>query len=203
MEKIILKLPVIYQYIYENIYDSDTLNYNKHAEKTWKFIKKHDELNLISKFNEKPDFINFDLYSSNNSDEDNTTSDLNYYNNSINPYDIKNPYIDEDIYNKNDSFIVFSINELLELLKFNNEEIDLNNEEKEEISNFIISILMSVIHRREYSNEINEMIEDFIEKYENKETTKEEKEIFDYLFLFTEEKENPFDFIYDYTNDIS
>ena len=60
MEKIILKLPVIYQYIYENIYDSDTLNYNKHAEKTCKFIKKNDELNLISKFNEKPDFINFD-----------------------------------------------------------------------------------------------------------------------------------------------
>ena len=152
-QNLLQKLPVIYQYIYENIYDSDILKYNKHAEKTWDYIKCNDEFNLISKINEKPSFynlLNYDKDSENTIEYESFSLDSETGNFILTPYDIQNPYIDEDIYNKNNSFVVFSVNKLFELLDYENEEIILDKKEKKIVKKFLISILTCIKERKEF-----------------------------------------------------
>lgn len=199
-QNLLKKLPVIYQYIYENIYDPDIIEYNKHAKKTWDYIKNNDEFNLISKINEKPSFYNLfncEINSDNNIEYESFSSDSESSNVVLTPYDIQNPYIDEDIYNKNNSFIVFSVNKLFELLDYENEEIILDKKEKKIVKKFLISILTCIKERKEFSSEIQEMFDNFTDKNLDC-TSKEKKEIFEILNLFMDEKENPFNFIYDY-----
>ena len=199
-QNLLQKLPVIYQYVYENIYDSDIIEYNKHAKKTWDYIKNNDEFNLISKINEKPSFYNLfncEINSDNNIEYEIFSSDSESSNVVLTPYDIQNPYIEEDIYNKNNSFIVFSVNKLFELLDYENEEIILDKKEKKIVKKFLISILTCIKERKEFSSEIQEMFDNFTDKNIDC-TSKEKKEIFEILNLFMDEKENPFNFIYDY-----
>ena len=202
-QNLLQKLPVIYQYIYENIYDSDTIEYNKHTKKTWEYIKNNDEFNLISKINEKPSFYNLfncEINSDNNIEYESFSSDSESSNVILTPYDIQNPYIDEDIYNKNNSFIVFSVNKLFELLDYENEEIILDKKEKKIVKKFLISILSCIKERKEFSSEIQEMFDNFTDKNLDC-TSKEKKEIFEILNLFMDEKENPFNFIYDHVKE--
>lgn len=105
-----------YAEIKKNLYDYDMIEYNDFVAKEWKRKEENDEFNLICQANQIPyeDYY----YGSSESEEEEEDSEVSSPEsetpNLINPYRICNPYIEEDIYNKNDDFIIQAIKYLLE-----------------------------------------------------------------------------------------
>lgn len=83
-------------YIMRYIYDYDTIDYNDYVSKEWKRKEKNDEFNLKS-------------YEWIKNDSDSEEEEIE-----INPYKMFNPYIEDDIYNKDNSFIVEALQTFIE-----------------------------------------------------------------------------------------
>ena len=83
-------------YIMRYIYDYDTIDYNDYVSKEWKRKEKNDEFNLKS-------------YEWVKNDSDSEEEEIE-----INPYKMFNPYIEDDIYNKDNSFIVEALKTFVE-----------------------------------------------------------------------------------------
>lgn len=75
-------------YIMKYIYDYDTIDYNDYVSKEWKRKEKNDEFNLKS----------YEWVKNDSGSEEEEIE--------INPYKIFNPYIEDDIYNKDNNFII-------------------------------------------------------------------------------------------------
>lgn len=83
-------------YIMRYIYDYDTIDYNDYVSKEWKRKEKNDEFNLKS-------------YEWVKNESDSEEEEIE-----INPYKMFNPYIEDDIYNKDNSFIVEALQTFIE-----------------------------------------------------------------------------------------
>lgn len=173
------------EYILDNLFDYDTIKYNNHSNKTWEYESKNDNLNIISNYNKKPVFYNICSYSSSDSEnEDYTDTDNDYENidkeyliQDINPYKLFNPYIDIDIYNKNNTIFLYIVKTLFEIL-YNYNIIDcLNTSELKQLNNLLIDMFYVMKLRKSYSYELEDYFENIIILYENNELTKYQKNI--------------------------
>lgn len=195
------------EYILNNLFDYDTIRYNKHANKTWEYESKNDNLNVISNYNKKPVFYNICNYSSSESENEeysDTNSDTNtdyentdkeysdidnnkntdcentdkeYLFQDINPYKLFNPYTDIDIYNKNDTTFLYIVKTLFEIL-YNYNIIDcLNTNELKQLINLLIDMFYIMKKRKRYSYELDDYFENIIIFYKNNELTKYQKNI--------------------------
>ena len=193
------------EYILDNLFDYDTIKYNNHSNKTWEYESKNDNLNIISNYNKKPVFYNICSYSSSDSEnEDYTDTDNDYENidkeyliQDINPYKLFNPYIDIDIYNKDNTTFLYIVKTLFEIL-YNYNIVDcLNTSELKQLNNLLIDMFYVMKLRKSYSYELEDYFENIIILYENNELTKYQKNIIkDVLSKST--KTNFYDFIDNY-----
>lgn len=177
------------EYILNNLFDYDTIKYNKHANKTWEYESKNDNLNIISNYNKKPVFYNICNYSSSESENEeysDTDSDTNtdyentdkeYLIQDINPYKLFNPYTDIDIYNKNDTIFLFTVKTLFEILYDYNITDYLNSSELKQLINLLIDMFYNMKKRKRYSYELEDYFENIIILYKNNELTKYQKNI--------------------------
>ncbi len=173
------------EYILGNLFDYDTIKYNNHSNKTWEYESKNDNLNIISNYNKKPVFYNICSYSSSDSEnEDYTDTDNDYENidkeyliQDINPYKLFNPYIDIDIYNKDNTTFLYIVKTLFEIL-YNYNIVDcLNTSELKQLNNLLIDMFYVMKLRKSYSYELEDYFENIIILYENNELTKYQKNI--------------------------
>lgn len=173
------------EYILDNLFDYDTIKYNNHSNKTWEYESKNDNLNIISNYNKKPVFYNICSYSSSESENEEYTDTDNDYENidkeyliqDINPYKLFNPYIDIDIYNKNNTIFLYIVKTLFEIL-YNYNIIDcLNTNELKQLNNLLIDMFYVMKLRKSYSYELEDYFENIIILYENNELTKYQKNI--------------------------
>ena len=173
------------EYILDNLFDYDTIKYNNHSNKTWEYESKNDNLNIISNYNKKPVFYNICSYSSSESENEEYTDTDNDYENidkeyliqDINPYKLFNPYIDIDIYNKDNKIFLYIVKTLFEIL-YNYNIIDcLNTNELKQLNNLLINIFYVMKLRKSYSYELEDYFENIIILYENNELTKYQKNI--------------------------
>lgn len=173
------------EYILDNLFDYDTIKYNNHSNKTWEYESKNDNLNIISNYNKKPVFYNICSYSSSESENEEYTDTDNDYENidkeyliqDINPYKLFNPYIDIDIYNKNNTTFLYIVKTLFEIL-YNYNIIDcLNTNELKQLNNLLIDMFYVMKLRKSYSYELEDYFENIIILYENNELTKYQKNI--------------------------
>ena len=173
------------EYILDNLFDYDTIKYNNHSNKTWEYESKNDNLNIISNYNKKPVFYNICSYSSSESENEEYTDTDNDYENidkeyliqDINPYKLFNPYIDIDIYNKDDTIFLYIVKTLFEIL-YNYNIIDcLNINELKQLNNLLIDMFYVMKLRKSYSYELEDYFENIIILYENNELTKYQKNI--------------------------
>ena len=173
------------EYILDNLFDYDTIKYNNHGNKTWEYESKNDNLNIISNYNKKPVFYNICSYSSSDSENEEYTDTDNEYENidkeyliqDINPYKLFNPYIDIDIYNKNNTTFLYIVKTLFEIL-YNYNIIDcLNTNELKQLNNLLIDMFYVMKLRKSYSYELEDYFENIIILYENNELTKYQKNI--------------------------
>ena len=191
------------EYILNNLFDYDTIRYNKHANKTWEYESKNDNLNIISNYNKKPVFYNICNYSSseseneeyididndyentdkeyfdidNNKNTDCENTDKEYLIQDINPYKLFNPYTDIDIYNKNDTTFLYIIKTLFEILYDYNITDYLNTSELKQLINLLIDMFYIMKKRKIYSYELDDYFENIIIFYKNNELTKYQKNI--------------------------
>ena len=173
------------EYILDNLFDYDTIKYNNHSNKTWEYESKNDNLNIISNYNKKPVFYNICGYSSSESENEEYTDTDNDYENidkeyliqDINPYKLFNPYIDIDIYNKDNTIFLYIVKTLIEIL-YNYNIIDcLNINELKQLNNLLIDMFYVMKLRKSYSYELEDYFENIIILYENNELTKYQKNI--------------------------
>lgn len=173
------------EYILDNLFDYDTIKYNNHSNKTWEYESKNDNLNIISNYNKKPVFYNICSYSSSESENEEYTDTDNDYENidkeyliqDINPYKLFNPYIDTDIYNKNNTTFLYIVKTLFEIL-YNYNIVDcLNTNELKQLNNLLIDMFYVMKLRKSYSYELEDYFENIIILYENNELTKYQKNI--------------------------
>lgn len=173
------------EYILDNLFDYDTIKYNNHSNKTWEYESKNDNLNIISNYNKKPVFYNICSYSSSESENEEYTDTDNDYENidkeyliqDINPYKLFNPYIDIDIYNKDNTTFLYIVKTLFEIL-YNYNIIDcLNTSELKQLNNLLIDMFYVMKLRKSYSYELEDYFENIIILYENNELTKYQKNI--------------------------
>lgn len=173
------------EYILDNLFDYDTIKYNNHSNKTWEYESKNDNLNIISNYNKKPVFYNICSYSSSDSENEEYTDTDNDYENidkeyliqDINPYKLFNPYIDIDIYNKDNTIFLYIVKTLFEIL-YNYNIIDcLNTNELKQLNNLLIDMFYVMKLRKSYSYELEDYFENIIILYENNELTKYQKNI--------------------------
>lgn len=173
------------EYILNNLFDYDTIKYNNHSNKTWEYESKNDNLNIISNYNKKPVFYNICSYSSSESENEEYTDTDNDYENidkeyliqDINPYKLFNPYIDIDIYNKDNTTFLYIVKTLFEIL-YNYNIIDcLNTNELKQLNNLLIDMFYVMKLRKSYSYELEDYFENIIILYENNELTKYQKNI--------------------------
>lgn len=173
------------EYILDNLFDYDTIKYNNHSNKTWEYESKNDNLNIISNYNKKPVFYNICSYSSSESENEEYTDTDNDYENidkeyliqDINPYKLFNPYIDIDIYNKNNTTFLYIVKTLFEIL-YNYNIVDcLNTNELKQLNNLLIDMFYIMKLRKSYSYELEDYFENIIILYENNELTKYQKNI--------------------------
>ena len=173
------------EYILDNLFDYDTIKYNNHSNKTWEYESKNDNLNIISNYNKKPVFYNICSYSSSESENEEYTDTDNDYENidkeyliqDINPYKLFNPYIDIDIYNKNNTIFLYIIKTLFEILYNYNIIGCLNTSELKQLNNLLIDMFYVMKLRKSYSYELEDYFENIIILYENNELTKYQKNI--------------------------
>ena len=173
------------EYILDNLFDYDTIKYNNHSNKTWEYESKNDNLNIISNYNKKPVFYNICSYSSSDSENEEYTDTDNDYENvdkeyliqDINPYKLFNPYVDIDIYNKDNTTFLYIVKTLFEIL-YNYNIIDcLNTSELKQLNNLLIDMFYVMKLRKSYSYELEDYFENIIILYENNELTKYQKNI--------------------------
>lgn len=173
------------EYILDNLFDYDTIKYNNHSNKTWEYESKNDNLNIISNYNKKPVFYNICSYSSSESENEEYTDTDNDYENidkeyliqDINPYKLFNPYIDIDIYNKDNTTFLYIVKTLFEIL-YNYNIVDcLNTNELKQLNNLLIDMFYIMKLRKSYSYELEDYFENIIILYENNELTKYQKNI--------------------------
>lgn len=173
------------EYILDNLFDYDTIKFNNHSNKTWEYESKNDNLNIISNYNKKPVFYNICGYSSSESENEEYTDTDNDYENidkeyliqDINPYKLFNPYIDIDIYNKDNTIFLYIVKTLFEIL-YNYNIIDcLNINELKQLNNLLIDMFYVMKLRKSYSYELEDYFENIIILYENNELTKYQKNI--------------------------
>lgn len=173
------------EYILDNLFDYDTIKYNNHSNKTWEYESKNDNLNIISNYNKKPVFYNICSYSSSESENEEYTDTDNDYENidkeyliqDINPYKLFNPYIDIDIYNKDNTIFLYIVKTLFEIL-YNYNIIDcLNTSELKQLNNLLIDMFYVMKLRKNYSYELEDYFENIIILYENNDLTKYQKNI--------------------------
>ena len=173
------------EYILDNLFDYDTIKYNNHSNKTWEYESKNDNLNIISNYNKKPVFYNICSYSSSDSENEEYTDTDNDYENidkeyliqDINPYKLFNPYIDIDIYNKDNKIFLYIVKTLFEIL-YNYNIVDcLNTNELKQLNNLLIDMFYVMKLRKSYSYELEDYFENIIILYENNELTKYQKNI--------------------------
>ena len=173
------------EYILDNLFDYDTIKYNNHSNKTWEYESKNDNLNIISNYNKKPVFYNICSYSSSESENEEYTDTDNDYENidkeyliqDINPYKLFNPYIDIDIYNKNNTIFLYIVKTLFEIL-YNYNIVDcLNTSELKQLNNLLIDMFYVMKLRKSYSYELEDYFENIIILYGNNELTKYQKNI--------------------------
>lgn len=173
------------EYILDNLFDYDTIKYNNHSNKTWEYESKNDNLNIISNYNKKPVFYNICSYSSSESENEEYTDTDNDYENidkeyliqDINPYKLFNPYIDIDIYNKNNTTFLYIVKTLFEIL-YNYNIVDcLNTNELKQLNNLLIDMFYIMKLRKSYSYELEDYFENIIILYGNNELTKYQKNI--------------------------
>lgn len=173
------------EYILDNLFDYDTIKYNNHSNKTWEYESKNDNLNIISNYNKKPVFYNICSYSSSESENEEYTDTDNDYENidkeyliqDINPYKLFNPYIDIDIYNKDNTTFLYIVKTLFEIL-YNYNIIDcLNTSELKQLNNLLIDMFYVMKLRKNYSYELEDYFENIIILYENNDLTKYQKNI--------------------------
>lgn len=173
------------EYILDNLFDYDTIKYNNHSNKTWEYESKNDNLNIISNYSKKPVFYNICGYSSSESENEEYTDTDNDYENidkeyliqDINPYKLFNPYIDIDIYNKDNTIFLYIVKTLFEIL-YNYNIIDcLNTNELKQLNNLLIDMFYVMKLRKSYSYELEDYFENIIILYENNELTKYQKNI--------------------------
>lgn len=173
------------EYILDNLFDYDTIKYNNHSNKTWEYESKNDNLNIISNYNKKPVFYNICSYSSSDSENEEYTDTDNDYENidkeyliqDINPYKLFNPYIDIDIYNKDNTTFLYIVKTLFEIL-YNYNIIDcLNTNELKQLNNLLIDMFYVMKLRKSYSYELEDYFENIIILYGNNELTKYQKNI--------------------------
>lgn len=173
------------EYILDNLFDYDTIKYNNHSNKTWEYESKNDNLNIISNYNKKPVFYNICSYSSSESENEEYTDTDNDYENidkeyliqDINPYKLFNPYIDIDIYNKDNTTFLYIVKTLFEIL-YNYNIIDcLNTNELKQLNNLLIDMFYIMKLRKSYSYELEDYFENIIILYGNNELTKYQKNI--------------------------
>lgn len=173
------------EYILDNLFDYDTIKYNNHSNKTWEYESKNDNLNIISNYNKKPVFYNICSYSSSESENEEYTDTDNDYENidkeyliqDINPYKLFNPYIDIDIYNKDNTTFLYIVKTLFEIL-YNYNIVDcLNTNELKQLNNLLIDMFYIMKLRKSYSYELEDYFENIIILYGNNELTKYQKNI--------------------------
>ena len=173
------------EYILDNLFDYDTIKFNNHSNKTWEYESKNDNLNIISNYNKKPVFYNICSYSSSESENEEYTDTDNDYENidkeyliqDINPYKLFNPYIDIDIYNKDNTIFLYIVKTLFEIL-YNYNIIDcLNINELKQLNNLLFDMFYVMKLRKSYSYELEDYFENIIILYENNELTKYQKNI--------------------------
>lgn len=173
------------EYILDNLFDYDTIKYNNHSNKTWEYESKNDNLNIISNYNKKPVFYNICSYSSSESENEEYTDTDNDYENidkeyliqDINPYKLFNPYIDIDIYNKNNTTFLYIVKTLFEILYNYNIINCLNTNELKQLDNLLIDMFYIMKLRKSYSYELEDYFENIIILYGNNELTKYQKNI--------------------------
>ena len=148
-------------YIMRYIYDYDTIDYNDYVSKEWKRKEKNDEFNLKS-------------YEWVKNDSDNEEEEIE-----INPYKMFNPYIEDDIYNKDNSFIVEALQTFIEtgiknkrlfinVLNAYVERLKNENYSYEAIKNYLNEILICPIEHHENIRFIDSEIIKAIENSKNK-----------------------------------
>ena len=173
------------EYILDNLFDYDTIKYNNHSNKTWEYESKNDNLNIISNYNKKPVFYNICSYSFSDSENEEYTDTDNDYENidkeyliqDINPYKLFNPYIDIDIYNKDNKIFLYIVKTLFEIL-YNYNIVDcLNTSELKQLNNLLIDMFYVMKLRKSYSYELEDYFENIIILYGNNELTKYQKNI--------------------------
>ena len=173
------------EYILDNLFDYDTIKYNNHSNKTWEYESKNDNLNIISNYNKKPVFYNICSYSSADSENGEYTDTDNDYENidkeyliqDINPYKLFNPYIDIDIYNKDNTTFLYIVKTLFEILYNYNIIGCLNTNELKQLNNLLIDMFYVMKLRKSYSYELEDYFENIIILYGNNELTKYQKNI--------------------------
>lgn len=173
------------EYILDNLFDYDTIKYNNHSNKTWEYESKNDNLNIISNYNKKPVFYNICSYSSSESENEEYTDTDNDYENidkeyliqDINPYKLFNPYIDIDIYNKDNTTFLYIVKTLFEILYNYNIVNCLNTNELKQLNNLLIDMFYVMKLRKSYSYELEDYFENIIILYENNDLTKYQKNI--------------------------
>lgn len=173
------------EYILDNLFDYDIIKFNNHSNKTWEYESKNDNLNIISNYNKKPVFYNICSYSSSDSENEEYTDTDNDYENidkeyliqDINPYKLFNPYIDIDIYNKNNTTFLYIVKTLFEILYNYNITDCLNINELKQLINLLIDMFYVMKLRKSYSYELEDYFENIIISYENNELTKYQKNI--------------------------
>ena len=173
------------EYILDNLFDYDTIKYNNHSNKTWEYESKNDNLNIISNYNKKPVFYNICSYSSSDSENEEYTDTDNDYENidkeyliqDINPYKLFNPYIDIDIYNKDNTVFLYIVKTLFEILYNYNIIGCLNTNELKQLNNLLIDMFYVMKLRKSYSYELEDYFENIIILYGNNELTKYQKNI--------------------------
>lgn len=193
------------EYILNNLYDYETIEYNKHAVKTWEYESKNDNLNIISNYNKIPMFYNNGYYSSSesenekcsDSDDEYDNTDKEYLIQDINPYKIFNPYIDIDIYNKNDTIFLNIVKRLFDIFRDYNIDNYLKTKNLEQLINLLIDTFYIMKIRKNYSYEIENYFENIIFLYENNELTKYQKNIINDV-LNKNNKTNFYDLIDNY-----
>lgn len=136
-----IKTDINYSYIFNNLYDKDTIRYNKYVKKEWKFKEDNDEFNIISPFNKNQ----FNILN----DDDSIDSEKH------NIYNVINPYIEDDIYNNNDEFLCYSLKHILKWLNKTNNYI-LTQKQISDFKKLFYDILFYLYQRNKNNTNLKE-----------------------------------------------
>lgn len=151
-----LKTDIYYKFVLDSLYDLETLDYNGYVQNEWEIKKKNDEFNLISSCNEKP---TYNIYEDDENKE-----------NENNPYFV-NPYIEYDIYNRNDNILFFIIKQLIKWID-NTNNYNTTEQEKAKFKILVFKLFYYLFLRnKDYldfeDNDLNNFVSDLTESYKN------------------------------------